>query len=283
VPARLVLDRNTGVVVPPDVLLDDTPAAVAGRRREIDLRAGAVELVPTCRMIRSSGLPDGVEYGVDVYGWGSFDDVTADRRRSLPAQWVVRTQLDSSPLSIGRSGEASDDSLLVTSVGNIPASAHFVSRAPLVEHRWFDEQGHPLDAAPRYSLSLDVKRASGDDGRIDLDVYHVDDVDPTTDPVSTVLRRVELPLGAATVGEWQHIEIDIPPDAFAPGTNDLSADAVMVTFRVPAAIEQAFEFDDVRLFEWRARPAADVWLAADALRSDADTRFEVTVTGCIDR
>ena len=149
------------------------------------------------------------------------------------------------------------------------------------QHRWFDGDLEPIDAAPEYTLEFDMRRTAGDDATVRFDVYDVADVDPTSDPVSTLVRSVEMPFGVDRSNRWGHIELDIDPATFAAVDGD-PIDAVLVTFRTPKALLLEYTFDNVRLMEWRGAPATKqpIWVAADALRADRDTTTTVTSAGC---
>jgi poly-gamma-glutamate capsule biosynthesis protein CapA/YwtB (metallophosphatase superfamily) len=273
IPADVVFDRNTGRIEP--------TTGNRGEPSEVELDAGERVLLPPCRTLRADLLPAGVEYGTNLFPWGGFDDIAADGERVSPAQWVVRTRAERSPLVAGRTGDRTDDALQIVAESNLDAGARFVSRAQIRRHRWFDADLEPIDAAPEYTLEFDMRRTAGDDATVRFDVYDVADVDPTSDPVSTLVRSVELPFGVDRSNRWGHIELDIDPATFAAVEDD-PVDAVLVTFRTPKALLLEYTFDNVRLMEWRGAPATKqpIWVAADALRADRDTTTTVTSAGC---
>ena len=273
IPADVVFERNTGRIEP--------TTGNRGGKTEIELDAGTRVLLPPCRTLRADLLPVGVEYGMNLYPWGSFDDIAADGERVAPAQWVVRTHGERSPLVEGRSGDRTDDALQIVAESNLDAGTRFVSRAQLREHRWFDSNHRPIDAAPEYTLEFDLRRTTGGDGTVRFDVYDVADVDPTSDPVSTLVRSVEMPFGVDHSKQWGHVELDIDPATFAAVDGD-PVDAVLVTFTTPKSLHLEYTFDNVRLMEWRGAPATKqaIWVAADAIRADRDTNATVTAAGC---
>jgi poly-gamma-glutamate capsule biosynthesis protein CapA/YwtB (metallophosphatase superfamily) len=271
--ADVVFERNTGRIEP--------TTGNKGVRTAVELDADERVLLPPCRTVRADLLPHGVEYGTNLFPWGGFDDIAADGDRVAPAQWVVRTRGERSPLVAGRSDDRTDDALQVVAEANLDAGARFVSRAPIREHRWFDSAHEPIDARPSYTLEFDVRRTAGGDGTVRFDVYDVKDVDPTSDPVSTLVRSVEMPFGVERSNRWGHIELDVDPATLAPIDGD-PVDAVLVTFTAPQSLYLEYTFDNVRLMEWRAAPTTDVpiWVAADALRSARETTAIVTAAGC---
>jgi poly-gamma-glutamate capsule biosynthesis protein CapA/YwtB (metallophosphatase superfamily) len=275
VPADVVLERNSGRIQP--------TTGNRGSPDEVELDAGDVVAFGTCHTVRADQLPSGVQYGVDLWAWGAFDDVAADGERVDAAQWVVRTRSERSSLVGGRSGAATDDALELVAEANLDASARFVSRAQVKEHRWFDAGGDPVDATPSYTLEFDVRRTSGKNGVVRFDVYDVKDVDPTSDPESTILRSVELPFQIQRSNRWTHIVLGIDPSVFAPDARGETADATLLTFKIPKAVYQEYTFDNVRLMEWRGAPSGDrpIWVPADAIRSDRDITLTVTAAGCL--
>jgi hypothetical protein len=273
IPADVVFDRNTGRIEP--------TTGSRGETADIELEAGERVLLPPCRTVRADLLPAGVEYGTNLFPWGTFDDIAADGERVAPAQWVVRTRAERSPLVEGRSGDRTDDALQIIAESNLDASARFVSRAQIREHRWFDTELAPIDAAPRYTLEFDVRRTTGGDGTVRFDVYDVSDADPTSDPLSTLVRSVEMPFGVDRSNRWGHVELDVDPSVFA-GVSGNPVDAVLVTFKTPKSLYLEYTFDNVRLMEWRGAPATSqaIWVAADALRAGHDMTAIVTASGC---
>jgi hypothetical protein len=247
----------------------------------ISLAAGEAAPLPACQSVLASTIPDGVEYGVDLFGWGAFDDVTADGERDIPMHWVVNSRSDGEPLLVeGRGGAPTDDALQIIAEANLGASARFVSRVPIEQHRWFDEDGRPIDGAPTRELEFDIRRSLGADPIVDIGVFNVADEDPTSDPESTMLRELTLPI-VIRANAWERVRIPIAADQFATDAEGRTVDAAMVVFRAQPDILQTVWLDNVRVMEWRPAPTVDdVWVEADALRSDRDRVVAVTATGC---
>jgi poly-gamma-glutamate capsule biosynthesis protein CapA/YwtB (metallophosphatase superfamily) len=276
VPVSLALERNSGRVL--------APSARAGNEITLSLAEGDATPLPACQSIDSTSIPIGVQYGVDLFGHGAFDDGTADGERGAPAQWVVDSRSEGEPLLVaGPSGAVTDDALQIIAEANLGATARFVSRVPIEQHRWFDDAGEPIDAPPTRTLEFDISRTLGADPSVDIDVYHVADEDPTSDPESSLLRELTVPV-RIDAGDWVHQTIPLDADLFLP-VDGLSADAAMVLFRAEPDILQTVRLDNVRVMEWRDAPGGEVpiWVEADALRSDRDQVVTVTATGCPSR
>ena len=198
--ATVRFERNSGVVE-----LD---------RRSItsDVVVGASEpaTLPPCLLLRADELPDGVEYGVDLFRWGGFDDNTADGDRGEPMHWVTPESSDRWSLVQGPTDDPNDDALELVTDANEPVSARFVARVGIAEHRLYDtDDGRPADAAPSYTISLDALRERGEEPELRLVVYTVDDEDPTSDPESTVIRDVEIPLPVTDGDGWNPMTIEL--------------------------------------------------------------------------
>lgn len=272
-PAAVRLDRNTGVIE--HDRLETTVAVSLGVDDAMD--------VPPCRSIRVDDLPTAVEYGVDRFGWGVMDDVTADWRRRSPMHWVLRSPGGDGPtLGKGVSGRATDDAIQITALSSKTAYARTVSRIPTKMHHWWAEPDVPIDAPPTFTFEFDARRTGGADGTVRFQAFHVSDTDPTNDPSSTLVAEWEQPIGLTDHDEWQHIEIALDRLTEPAGDDELSVDAVMVTFSTPAARNQQFRFDNVKFMEWRRAPDSDlpIWEEVDALRTDAAVRFDLTESGC---
>ncbi len=273
-PVNLVLERNSGRVAP--------PSRRSGSEITISLAAGEAASLPACQSVLASSIPDGVEYGVDLFGWGAFDDATADGERDVPMHWVVNSRSQGEPVLVeGRGGGPTDDALQIIAEANLGASARFVSRVPIEQHRWFDGERNPIDGAPTRELEFDIRRSLGDDPIVEIGVFNVADEDPTSNPESTLLRELTLPI-VVRANAWERVRIPIAAEQFVPDAEGRPADAAMVVFRAQPDILQSVLLDNVRVMEWRPAPATDVdiWVEADALRSDRDRVVAVTATGC---
>jgi poly-gamma-glutamate capsule biosynthesis protein CapA/YwtB (metallophosphatase superfamily) len=260
--------------------------AIRRRRPDasVSLTAGplASATLPPCLALRADGLPNGIEYGVDLFDWGGFDDVTADGSRGSPMHWVVPSSISSWSLVQGNSPDPSDDALELISDANRRIFARFVARVSIAEHRLYDtDSGRPADTAPTYTLEFDARRSRGENALARIDVYDVDDADPTSDPTSTLFRSVEVPLEIDESEEWSRHVVPLDDEIFAPD-GDLTADAAMVTLIVEPAFRGRFTFDDVRMMEWRGAPLTELplWAEVDALRADVVQSFDVSVSGC---
>jgi poly-gamma-glutamate capsule biosynthesis protein CapA/YwtB (metallophosphatase superfamily) len=270
--ATVRFERNSGVVE-----LD---------RRSVtsDVVVGAAEpaTLPPCLLLRADQLPRGVEYGLDLFRWGGFDDNTADGERGSPMHWVTPESPDRWSLVQGPTDDPNDDALELVTDANEPVSARFVARVGVAEHRLYDtDDGRPADAAPTYTISLDASRTRGEEPQLRLVVYTVDDEDPTTDPESTVIRDLDLPLPVDDGAGWTPITIELPADTFGP-VDGKTADAALLYVITPPAFRGVLAIDNVRIYEWRGIPptAIEMWTEVDAIRAPEPGTFPITVSGC---
>jgi poly-gamma-glutamate capsule biosynthesis protein CapA/YwtB (metallophosphatase superfamily) len=270
--ATVRFERNSGVV-------ETDRASVTS-----DVIVGATEpaTLPPCLLLRADELPDGVEYGLDLFRWGGFDDNTADGDRGAPMHWVTPESTDRWSLVQGPTDDPNDDALELITDANEPVSARFVARVGVIEHRLYDtDDGRPADASPSYTISLDARRQRGEEPELRLVVYTVDDEDPTSDPESTVIRDVEFPLPVADGDGWTPITIDLPADLFTP-VGGKTADAALLYVVTPPAFRGLLAIDNVRIYEWRGMPptAIEMWTELDAIRAAEPGTYRITVSGC---
>ena len=132
--------------------------------------------------------------------------------------WVTPESSDRWSLVQGPTDDPNDDALELVTDANEPVSTRFVARVGIAEHRLYDtDDGRPADAAPSYTISLDALRERGEEPELRLVVYTVDDEDPTSDPESTVIRDVEIPLPVTDGDGWNPMTIELADDIFASG------------------------------------------------------------------
>jgi poly-gamma-glutamate capsule biosynthesis protein CapA/YwtB (metallophosphatase superfamily) len=236
--------------------------------------------LPACAVVRP--LPDqalGARVGLDLLGWGSFDDGTADRVNDGGMHWE----------SDGTTRFATDRGtyLHLESDAHGSASARQVARSEVPHHRWFDAAGGPLDGEPEYTLRLDVRR-DGARPRVRVVLYDVNDTDPTVEPSSTVLHQADLVLPATADGEWQTASLDL--SELLNNTYDGVRPEAAMVYVISRPGDNRLDIDNVRLYEWRtiADLPEGMWMPADALsiptpadgRTATDVDVALDVHGC---
>jgi hypothetical protein len=147
-------------------------------------------------------------------------------------------------------------------------------------HRWYDSRFDPVDGDPTYSIRMRTRGTGVVDATLRVALYDVNDTDPTTEPVSTLMHETSIPLSVRDSVEWQDFEVDVSSILNA-SVGRLRPNATLVYVIVPRG-SPALDIDDVQLMEWRhPLPAANgVWVPADALRGPPRSRITVEQSGC---
>ena len=110
--------------------------------------------------------------------------------------------------------------------------------------------------------------------------YDVDDTDPTTEPVSTLLHQTAVPLAVPDSTQWTDVDVDVS-SLVNQEVGSVRPNAVLLYINVPRG-SKALDVDDVRLTEWRNMSAipGGVWIAADGLRGAPGANMTVEQSGC---
>jgi poly-gamma-glutamate capsule biosynthesis protein CapA/YwtB (metallophosphatase superfamily) len=241
---------------------------------ELQIGADGIAALPRDGLVRrrlSGDPPANVLVGRDLLGFGTFDDedVDADSGDVLAWTWsssdiAVDTQ---HPLVGGGSLALARDHFHDDRV-----SARTIARVPMPLHRLYGDRNGlvPLDGAASYSVRLLARREGNPaELQVRLALYHFDDLDPTEDPVSTLLREVVLEATPGTAVET--LVLDVDPSAFAPVDGLVpTAALIYVSLSPPAAGATLIRVDDLSLIEWRAAASEPGgWGALDWVRSTA--------------
>ncbi len=271
-PASLRLQRNTGLIV--NDRLERQQLVTAG--------ADGTGALATCTIVRSDTLPDGTELGVDLYGWGRFDDDTADGRRELPMHWTVPDDEDRWTRTAGRTLDPLDDAIELLTDTERVTTMRLLARISLAEHRLFDRRNQPVDPTPHLEITMDVKRSRGEQPSLRFVTFDFEDSDPTVEPTTTRMREIELPIDVPSDDRWHTVSIPLPDDLFAPDVAGHQANAATLLIDTPPALRGRLAVDNLRILEWRGAPSteAPAWIAADVVRSSDGADVELTVSGC---
>lgn len=228
-------------------------------------------VLPPCAIVRTGSF-DG-DIGVDLIQWGELNDVTADNGTEGAVMWSL----------VGNVTVEVDDEnqflrLAPTKVRG--TSARPIARSTTPLHRWFDAQFRPVDGDPSYSVQMRTRGTGVTAASLRVVVYDVDDTDPTTEPVSTLLHETSLPLSVGDSTEWRDLDVDIS-SILNEQVGSLRPNAVLLYVVVPRESPR-LDIDDVRLVEWRTtRDVPDgVWLQADGLRGAPRAEVTVEQSGC---
>lgn len=197
------------------------------------------------------GLPDSMSVGVELFGWGSFDQVLANGVTDRAPQWAMDDAQGFIWSAEHRDGHLVYDPSLLSGVGRVRP----VSRLPIVQSRLYDPEERPLQAAPRIEIGFEATASWLTSLELRIDAYHFSDRNPARYPVNEKLDSVEY---EATIGRSATVDfsVDLPPDLLRDAETGLEATAMMIYLQDPSTRLGTLEIDDFRVVEWRR--AADL-------------------------
>ncbi len=271
-PASLRFQRNSGLIVKDRLQ----------RVQLVSVDRDGLGVLNSCAVVRSDRLPANAELGVDLYGWGRFDDDTADGTRELPMHWAVPDDPDRWARTAGRTLDPLDDAIELLTDTERVTTMRLLARIDLAEHRLFNRHGDPIDAPPRLEIRMDVKRSRGERPSMRFVTFDFEDSDPTVAPKTTRLREFLLPIEVADDDEWHSISVPLPDDLFAPDADGHQANTATLLIDTPPALRGRLAVDNLRIIEWRGPPDTGraAWVAADLLHTPTARYVELTVSGC---
>ena len=243
--------------------------------RSITLSAGGIAALPTGGLVDrrlSEAPPAGVLVGRSLCRYGNFEDDDADTDVGEAAGWTW----DSQDVEIDRHAALDGVATLRLhrdALNQSRVSARMTARIPMPAHRLVaPDTLAPLDGDASYSLRLLLDRSgAATTVHLRLALYHFDDLDPTEDPTSTLVREQDL----AVVPDrgLRTLLLALPEEALAPA-DGLSPNAALLTISVDPPDHDSTEIhvDDVDLIEWRpADQEPEGWAAIDWLRDSGDS------------
>jgi hypothetical protein len=276
-----VTPRVIGSVVDPDLastanlvdtgmtgeILRERPQASATYQLD---QSGVADL-PPCALLRTGSFTG--EVGLDLLQWGDINDVTANNDETGAMHWV---RVGSATVEI----DGSDQYLRLQPSNTRSASARPIARSGTPLHRWFDTKLDPIDGEPSYTVRMRTRASGVSAATLRIAVYDVNDTDPTTEPVSTLIRETSLPLEVVDSSEWRQLDFDVTEAVNTP-IDGARPNAVLIYLELPAG-SPSLDVDDGRLVEWRdlALVPDDQWVPADAMRAVPEARVTVDQSGC---
>ena len=265
-PAHLVIERHTGRITaepPPDTTLrqEVKPREV----RELPAPVGPATLV-------KPGDVKGLDLGRDLYGWGHFEDETADGLISEAVHWSVNSKRERT-----RTGNAADGlrSLHLEVKDGDSVQSRPIARVPLPRHRAYEEkrgQARPTDPVPSYSLVAKVRRSAAAVPEVRFDVYHFDDSNPAEDPTSEVVATHVKALDVPADGEWHQVVVDLTVAELDAGPAQGNMVMPYLKLSAPDSTQVAWaDVDGLRFVEWReASGTASAFGALELVRNRTD-------------
>ena len=186
--------------------------------------------------------------GRDLFGWGRFEDETADTATDGSTHWTTdgtRKEVVFGDAAQGRGFlrltrySTNDASVLVRPV----------ARVPLQQHRLYRSEAGilvPADPPATYTLRFMARLSAPAEARVNFQSYLFDDTDPTADPSSTVLAQETVTLKIAPGATWQVVELPIP-------LTD-SANQILFSLQLfpPAQGSATLDVDGLEFLEWRS-------------------------------
>jgi poly-gamma-glutamate capsule biosynthesis protein CapA/YwtB (metallophosphatase superfamily) len=228
-------------------------------------------LLPPCAIVRAGSTA--AEVGVDLMQWGDIDDEAADNSTEGGTEWSLTGNV---------TPEVDDENQFLRLA---PSTARGTSARPIARsttplHRWFDAKFDPVDGEPSYTLQLRTRGTGVTSAKLRVAVYDVDDTDPTTEPVSTLIHQTDVPLAVKDSKDWRDLDLDLTTLLNAR-VGSVRPNAVLLYIIVPRGSPR-LDIDDVRLMEWRDTSGVpdQVWVPADALRGTPRSEVTVEESGC---
>ena len=255
-PAQVRIERHSA-------LLGTAPPAPEPRTVRVDAGAtvalGLDGLVDP-RLGLLPGDPD-VWIGRDLFGWGAFEDQLAEGVDDAGAHWVLEAPRKHVVTGAGAAAGVGFLRLERADSNVDRVSVRPVARVALPAHRLYSgaagAPATPLDPPATYSVRCRARLTGDGEPSLRLDLYAFDDTNPTEDPSSLAIGRVEVVLPLEPDGRWHDVELDLPADALEEGGE--RANMVMVNLRLGVPVTAAsstLDVDQLAVIEWR--PAADM-------------------------
>ncbi len=246
VTAMVVNDAGRGYVTP----IED-PSLVA-----VELAAAVPTRLPE-GLVQVDAGTEGLLLGRDVFGYGSMEDLQADREPVAGLEWSFP------PESLVIDPESPEGSWVArldrTSQHLAEAVVRTAARVSMSSHRWFAEDGTPVDGPATYSVRVWGKRVGAGIPFVRVIFYEFDDTDPTREPDSTALETVDVELPLVNNGEWHELWVDLPTPPHAANTA-----LVGVGLAPPESQSGTVWIDGLEIIEWRAADELPegVWIDA---------------------
>ncbi|CAM2067012.1 CapA family protein [Sulfidibacter corallicola] len=250
VPAHLAMEHFTGRITrqPPEVI---------GTR--IMVRPGETATLPPGRLYHGRlGLaPDShpeIQVGRDIFGWGHFEDVTADAVAGGFTHW----NLDRESKGVIE-GDAHGGRRFLRIIGQSSESEGIltrpVARVPLPRNRLFQLQSDgstlPSDPSATYSLRFHARLTGETVIWNRFDIYQFIDTDPTAEPESTLLRTHEVPASLTPETGWHTFDVSVDEEILTNEGVRGNALNFYMAMAPPASARATLDVDDLVFVAWR--------------------------------
>ncbi|WP_405058579.1 CapA family protein [Kribbella sp. NBC_01505] len=242
-PAQFLFEHGTARVVANAPLEHPAPVTVAPHSDAAVPPGGLTRL--DARSGRSS-----LSLGSELFGWGRFEDDTADNHPDAATHWPPNT----GPLIGG--GALGDAGYLQLSGNGSGKLVRPVARIALPRHP------DPVT----YTVRAKVRASTGATPLLRVTSYHFDDSDPTEDPDSRLLLDVDHTASVPSDGAWHEISFDISPADLGKGAN-----MVLLSAGVRGdSVMDTVDLDNLEFIEWRPAGTSE-WAPYDYIRNHSNT------------
>ena len=279
----LVLRPDDPDSLPPDFVREGNSARLvaptsSSTRIAVSLQQGEMLQLPGDRLVRSRAADGGnlgLEFARDLYGWGDFEDYTADGIAEGETHWTLtHTTRRVEALDDAPSGVAALR-LRRVQANQGPTTQTPIARAPVRRVRYHTRIGlsdtfTPATDDARYSLRFDYRLQGDAPVAITLKLYTFRDLDPFAFPDTRFLREVTLPFAPTADGSWREAVLDVPQGALAPDSEGREPTfAIPVVELYPSSTPEAvLQIDQFQFLEWHtASTLPDSYFAVAAVRS----------------
>ncbi|WP_026425068.1 CapA family protein [Actinokineospora inagensis] len=266
---RIVVEHNTGRIA-------TEPVPEVKQQREIKPHETVDLPGPLVKPLDGKGI----DVGRDLYGWGHFEDYTADGVVNEAVHWDVDSKREGARSTSAATGLRG---LRLEAKNDKGVQSRPISRIPVPRHRDFTETHGkltPADPDPTYSVTARVRRSGTAIPEIRFDISHTDEANPTEDPTADPVTSVTKPLDVPADGQWHTVTVDLAPSELDKGSRQ--GNVVLPYLRLPAPNSNQvswLDVDDFRFIEWReAAGTTSAYGAYDVARNRTDVALTLPYT-----
>jgi poly-gamma-glutamate capsule biosynthesis protein CapA/YwtB (metallophosphatase superfamily) len=273
----------------PDLRVGSSPAVIPVTASVID-DSGRGRIVPTTdptqirvefdgarpakvapALIAIGESTSGLLIGRDIFGYGDLEDVQADAATRGGLEW----SLPATSLEIDETSPAGPWTARLDRASRHESDtvARTAARVPMPAHRWFNDEGLPIDGNATYSVRVWARREGAGIPFVRVSYYEFDDTDPTRQPESKAVETIDVQLPVANDGLWHELWVDLP---LPP--NAANSALVGVGLAPPESQSGTVWIDGLDVVEWRrADQIPDgTWVPADYVQGPAGGAVTLT-------
>ena len=216
--------------------------------------------------------------GKDTFGWGHFEDQVADSHPAGTTHWVV----GSSSRKQVPAGDAFSGQRFLQLIRYAPEEStriRPIARVTLPQHRIYSdgpEGPTPLDPDPTYTMRFMARMSGAGQPGVRFDIYHFDDSNPTEDPSSELINRLDIPVDVQPDAGWQVVEVDLSSADIDGELLRGNMSTFYLTMEPPKEGVAILDVDELSFIEWRAADSLPPhWGAYTHLRNASEVDIEL--------